>query len=213
MERKGIDSKKARFSCLVEKSEWKTSFPIHPDDGISIPPKIGWNTHSIPSYFFSYPKYPSSSYSQVPSFDHRSSTTQLTSTLHCQHPTKVHAPLQDPVIVDVDAPPSRTANIGLRFRALPNFSFDFTFFSIAIFFCFSRSKQFNPPGQTLLQRLTWHILSVLIRRQGVFLFAPLLYISGMLLYMGSVSFDVVPVITHRPAPGSVYRSPQLYAKL
>ena len=35
----------------------------------------------------------------------------------------------------------------------------------------------------------------------------------MLLYMGSVSFDVVPVIKHRPAPGSVYRSPQLYAKL
>ncbi|KAG6655145.1 hypothetical protein CIPAW_05G196200 [Carya illinoinensis] len=31
--------------------------------------------------------------------------------------------------------------------------------------------------------------------------------------MGSVSFDVVPVISHRPAPGSVYRSPQLYSKL
>ncbi|KAL5553425.1 hypothetical protein UlMin_040826 [Ulmus minor] len=77
----------------------------------------------------------------------------------------------------------------------------------------SKPGRFNPPGRTLLQRLTWHILSVLIRRQGVFLFAPLLYISGMLLYMGSVSFDVVPVIKHRPAPGSVYRSPQLYAKL
>ncbi|XP_015895500.1 protein ESMERALDA 1 isoform X1 [Ziziphus jujuba] len=77
----------------------------------------------------------------------------------------------------------------------------------------SKAGRFNPPGRTLLQRLTWHILSVLIRRQGVFLFAPLLYISGMLLYMGSVSFDVVPVINHRPAPGSVYRSPQLYAKL
>ena len=35
----------------------------------------------------------------------------------------------------------------------------------------------------------------------------------MLLYMGTVSFDVVPVIKHRPAPGSVYRSPQVYAKL
>ncbi|KAL4282308.1 hypothetical protein GQ457_03G010120 [Hibiscus cannabinus] len=35
----------------------------------------------------------------------------------------------------------------------------------------------------------------------------------MLLYMGTVSFDVVPVIKHRPAPGSVYRSPQLYEKL
>lgn len=35
----------------------------------------------------------------------------------------------------------------------------------------------------------------------------------MLLYMGSVSFDVVPVISHRPATGSVYRSPELYLKL
>lgn len=57
------------------------------------------------------------------------------------------------------------------------------------------------------------LLSVLLRRQGIFLFAPLIYISGMLLYMGTVSFDVVPVIHHRPAPGSVYRSPQLYEKL
>lgn len=35
----------------------------------------------------------------------------------------------------------------------------------------------------------------------------------MLFYMGTVSFDVGPVITHRLAPGSVYRSPQVYAKL
>ncbi|KAL0288452.1 UNVERIFIED_CONTAM: protein ESMERALDA 1 [Sesamum calycinum] len=35
----------------------------------------------------------------------------------------------------------------------------------------------------------------------------------MLFYMGTVSFDVVPVIKHRPTPGSVYRSPQLYAKV
>ncbi|TQD71823.1 hypothetical protein C1H46_042634 [Malus baccata] len=79
-----------------------------------------------------------------------------------------------------------------------------------------RSKpggRFNQPGRTLIQRILWHLLSVLIRRQGFFLFAPLLYIAGMLLYMGSVSFEVVPVISHRLAPGSVYRSPQLYAKL
>lgn len=69
------------------------------------------------------------------------------------------------------------------------------------------------PGRTFAQRLAWLILSVLLRRQGIFLFAPLIYISGMLLYMGTVSFDVVPVIKHRPAPGSVYRSPQVYAKL
>ncbi|XP_043699705.1 protein ESMERALDA 1-like isoform X1 [Telopea speciosissima] len=73
-----------------------------------------------------------------------------------------------------------------------------------------------PSGQqprTLAQRLAWIILSVLLRRQGVFLFAPLIYISGMLLYMGTVSFDVVPHVKPRPPPGSVYRSPQLYEKL
>ena len=31
--------------------------------------------------------------------------------------------------------------------------------------------------------------------------------------MGTVSFDVVPFVKHRPAPGSVYRSPQVYEKL
>ncbi|GMP93573.1 hypothetical protein CsSME_00043342 [Camellia sinensis var. sinensis] len=81
----------------------------------------------------------------------------------------------------------------------------------------SRSKggRFSPaqPPRTVAQRLAGLLLSVLLRRQGIFLFAPLLYISGMLFYMGTVSFDVVPIINHRPAPGSVYRSPQLYAKL
>ncbi|KAF7849983.1 hypothetical protein BT93_L0054 [Corymbia citriodora subsp. variegata] len=80
----------------------------------------------------------------------------------------------------------------------------------------SRSKgRFTPaqPGRTLAQRVAWLLLSCLLRRQGIFLFAPLIYISGMLLYMGTVKFDVVPVIKHRPAPGSVYRSPQLYEKL
>ncbi|XP_065855828.1 protein ESMERALDA 1 [Euphorbia lathyris] len=81
----------------------------------------------------------------------------------------------------------------------------------------SRSKRFTPtpipPGRTLAHRLAWVLLSVLLRRQGIFLFAPLIYISGMLLYMGTVSFDVVPVIKHKPAPGSIYRSPHLYLKL
>ncbi|KAF8390004.1 hypothetical protein HHK36_024524 [Tetracentron sinense] len=73
-----------------------------------------------------------------------------------------------------------------------------------------------PTGQqhrSFVQRIAWTILSALLRRQGVFLFAPLIYISGMLLYMGTVSFDVVPVIKPRPPPGSVYRSPQVYEKL
>ncbi|WCJ28751.1 O-fucosyltransferase family protein [Euphorbia peplus] len=35
----------------------------------------------------------------------------------------------------------------------------------------------------------------------------------MLLYIGTVSFDDVPIVKHKPAPGSIYRSPQLYLKL
>ncbi|KAL6505809.1 Protein ESMERALDA 1 [Orobanche hederae] len=75
------------------------------------------------------------------------------------------------------------------------------------------SKSGRPPPKTLSQRVAWIILSFILKRQGIFLFAPLLYIAGILFYMGTVSFDVVPVIKHRPAPGSVYRSPQLYAKV
>lgn len=77
----------------------------------------------------------------------------------------------------------------------------------------SKAGKFSSGGKSVAQRLSWMLLSVLLRRQGVFLFAPLIYISGMLLYMGTASFDVVPVIKHRPAPGSLYRSPQLYANL
>ncbi|KAA8532565.1 hypothetical protein F0562_032619 [Nyssa sinensis] len=79
----------------------------------------------------------------------------------------------------------------------------------------SKSGKFTPgqPPRTLAQRFAWLLLSVLLRRQGIFLFAPLLYVSGMLFYMGTVSFDVVPIIKHRPAPGSVYRGPQVYSKL
>ena len=57
------------------------------------------------------------------------------------------------------------------------------------------------------------VLAALLRRQAVFLFAPLLYVAAMLLYMGSISLDGVPRIISRPAPGSLYRSPQLYARL
>jgi hypothetical protein len=57
------------------------------------------------------------------------------------------------------------------------------------------------------------VLAALLRRQAVFLFAPLLYVAAMLLYMGSISLDSVPRVISRPAPGSMYRSPQLYARL
>lgn len=77
-------------------------------------------------------------------------------------------------------------------------------------------------GQQLhsfLERVLFVLVSAVFRRRGLLLLAPLLYISGMLLYMGSLSFDggrrggsggggaeVQP-------PGSVYRSPELFEKL
>lgn len=78
-----------------------------------------------------------------------------------------------------------------------------------------KSGRFQGPVQpkTLAQRLAWMLLSVLLRRQGIFLFAPIIYISGMLLYMGTVSFDVDPDINHHPLPGSIYRSPQFFDRL
>ncbi|KAL5776370.1 hypothetical protein ACOSP7_009296 [Xanthoceras sorbifolium] len=72
--------------------------------------------------------------------------------------------------------------------------------------------------QNLVERLVFVVVSVAFKRKGVLLLAPLLYISGMLLYMGSLGFDVVDlksvVVVHKRAPpGSLYRSPQLFEKL
>ncbi|XP_015933876.1 O-fucosyltransferase 9 [Arachis duranensis] len=70
-----------------------------------------------------------------------------------------------------------------------------------------------------MEKLAFLLMSAVFRRRGLLLFAPLLYISGMLLYMGSLSFDVVSikdgvVVVHKRAPpGSVYRSPQVFEKL
>ncbi|KAE8710283.1 phytanoyl-CoA 2-hydroxylase [Hibiscus syriacus] len=75
-----------------------------------------------------------------------------------------------------------------------------------------RSSPFQPV-RTLAHRLSWSLLYVLLRRQRIFLVVPLVYISGMLLYMGTASVDVVPVVRHKPSAGSVYRSPQVYEKL
>lgn len=68
-------------------------------------------------------------------------------------------------------------------------------------------------GGGAVRRVARAVLAALLRRQAVFLFAPLLYVAAMLLYMGSISLDSVPRIISRPAPGSLYRSPQLYARL
>ena len=68
-------------------------------------------------------------------------------------------------------------------------------------------------GAGAARRAARAVLAALLRRQAVFLFAPLLYVAAMLLYMGSVSLDSVPRIISRPHPGSLYRSPHLYARL
>ncbi|XVF30056.1 hypothetical protein REPUB_Repub16aG0024400 [Reevesia pubescens] len=73
--------------------------------------------------------------------------------------------------------------------------------------------------QSTADKIVFVLISTVFRRKGVLLLAPLLYISGMLLYMGSLGFDVVSlknavVVVHRSLPpGSVYRSPQLFQKL
>ncbi|OWM67460.1 hypothetical protein CDL15_Pgr028323 [Punica granatum] len=72
--------------------------------------------------------------------------------------------------------------------------------------------------QNLVEKLVVLVISTVFRRRGVLLFAPLLYFSGMLLYMGSLGFDVsFKRIGHggggpKP-PGSVYRSPQVFESL
>jgi len=66
-------------------------------------------------------------------------------------------------------------------------------------------------------KFVYLVMSAIFRRRGLLLFAPLLYIAGMLLYMGSLSFDIVLVSKHHRLPpnppGSIYRSPQLFHHL
>ncbi|XP_059451226.1 O-fucosyltransferase 9-like, partial [Corylus avellana] len=74
--------------------------------------------------------------------------------------------------------------------------------------------------QSLVERMVVVLVATVFRRRGVLLLAPFLYFLGMLLYMGSVGFDVVSlkntvgVVVRKRAPtGSVYRSPQVFEKL
>ncbi|KAJ4701103.1 O-fucosyltransferase [Melia azedarach] len=72
--------------------------------------------------------------------------------------------------------------------------------------------------QNLVEKLVVVLISTVFKRKGVLLVAPLLYISVMLLYMGSLGFDVVDlksvvVVRKRAPPGSLYRSPQVFQKL
>lgn len=75
----------------------------------------------------------------------------------------------------------------------------------------------GPTLQSSVERIVYILLSAVFRRRGVLLFAPLLYISVMLLYMSSLSFDVVrrggSGGGERPQPGSLYRSPQVFERL
>ena len=72
------------------------------------------------------------------------------------------------------------------------------------------------PPRTLWQRLACLLLSLLLRRHGFFLLAPLIYISGMLIYMGTLPFDLPPPVVkavETPPAGSVYSSPKLFTRL
>lgn len=67
--------------------------------------------------------------------------------------------------------------------------------------------------QNYAEKLGFMIVSAVYRRRGVLLFAPLLYISGMLLYMGALGFDASGRSGTEAPLGSVYRSPQVFEKL
>ncbi|KAL4272525.1 hypothetical protein GQ457_13G023110 [Hibiscus cannabinus] len=91
-------------------------------------------------------------------------------------------------------------------------------------FRYGRYKSFSGGGgrgekQWAADRIVFVLISTVFRRKGVLLFAPLLYIAGMLLYMGLLGFDVlnlknaVVVVHRRSPPGSVYHSPRVFQKL
>lgn len=84
----------------------------------------------------------------------------------------------------------------------------------------SRGKSvYKPEKQGKGERLVFLLFSVVFRRKGVLLLAPLLYIAGMLLFMGSFGFTVldlghgVGIVYGRGPPGSVYRSPKVFKRL
>lgn len=69
------------------------------------------------------------------------------------------------------------------------------------------------PPRTFFQRFVCLLVTVLLRRHAVLLLAPLFYVCGMLLYMGNVlSFDYSPSSSSASPPGSLYRSPEAFAR-
>lgn len=73
--------------------------------------------------------------------------------------------------------------------------------------------------QSFIERWVYMVISAVYRRRGVLLFAPLLYVSAMLLYMGTIGgFDVGGFTSKNsagspPPLGSLYRSPQVFQHL
>lgn len=85
-----------------------------------------------------------------------------------------------------------------------------------------------------VERLVCIVIAAVLRRKGVLLFAPLLYITGMLVYMGSLSLENKVgggerigykkgkgnveysggfVLDEPRLPGSLYRSPEVFERL
>ncbi|XP_073294670.1 O-fucosyltransferase 9 [Primulina huaijiensis] len=74
--------------------------------------------------------------------------------------------------------------------------------------------------KSVAERFGYLLISIMYRRRRMLLFAPLFYISGMLMYMGTLGFDVVNDNSSSSrgsgdlvGPGSVYRSPEVFEKL
>ncbi|KAL8059906.1 hypothetical protein ABFX02_03G117600 [Erythranthe guttata] len=69
--------------------------------------------------------------------------------------------------------------------------------------------------KNVAERFRYFLISALYRKRGVLLFAPLLYIAGMLMYMGTMGFNAMSSVGGGDAvgPGSVYRSPEVFEKL
>ncbi|PIA47260.1 hypothetical protein AQUCO_01400145v1 [Aquilegia coerulea] len=84
----------------------------------------------------------------------------------------------------------------------------------------SNNPKSNKKILNFTERLVYFIVSTVFKRRGVLLFAPLLYISGMLMYMGSLSLEGASGIGGRrlgvdqmTPPGSRYRSPEVFENL
>ncbi|KAL6512122.1 O-fucosyltransferase 9 [Orobanche gracilis] len=72
-------------------------------------------------------------------------------------------------------------------------------------------------AKNVVERIGYSLISSMYRKRGVLWFAPLLYISGLLMYMGTMGFDSENTVSDRGGdvvgPGSVYRSPEVFEKL